>query len=247
MYEWKTLRMLAGLLLCIPLVHFVYLVSRDITHYLDPSPEVWDKEIAELIDSDLNAALPVDPIVVIGGQRVRLWKDLPARLQPRATLLRPLGDATIEDLTYHYDRLAGYYRPDVLVIFPGYADLHLRDEKTPQEFSDSLRELLNLDEAYGASAWRYVITPLRMPLHPEDDERIAAMTGEAQKLALELPNLVIIDPNPMLRDNNGAPNPDFYRGDGVNLNREGYAMVTLLLESELRNRNELLASLRASQ
>jgi hypothetical protein len=247
MYEWRTLRILAGLLLCVPIVHFAFMMSRDVNRYLDPSPEVWNDEIEALISSDMDAALPVDPIVVVGGQRVRLWKDLPAQLQPRATLLRPLGDSTIEDLTFHYDRLIGYYRPDILVIFPGYADLHLRDDKTPEDFSRSLRELLELDEAYGASTWRYVIAPLRMPLHPQDDQRIDAMVREAQKLALELPNLVVIDPNPLLQGMNKGPNPDFYRGDGVNLNREGYAVVTVLLESELRKRSELVAALQTSQ
>ncbi|MDP5053036.1 MAG: hypothetical protein NWP69_04530 [Congregibacter sp.] len=234
MYQWKTLRTLAGLLLCVPLVHFALIVSRDISIYLNPSPEVWDKDIAALINSDLDATIPQEPVVVIGGHRVRLWKNLPENLLPRATLLRPLGDATIEDLTHHYDRLVGFYRPDVLVVFPGYADLYLRDHKTPEDFRASMRALLNIDEEYGSSRWRYVIAPLQMPLHTNDRERIQKIGASLQSLAEELPDLTILDANPLLSQIDGSPNPDFYRGDGVNLNPNGYSRLSMLLANELK-------------
>lgn len=238
MYQWKSLRTIAGLLLCLPVIHFALLLSKDVNNYLNPSPEVWNADIADLIDSDLDKTIPEDPIVVIGGHRVRLWKDLPAGLLPRQTLLRPLGDATLEDLSYHFDRLAAFYRPDILVIFPGYADLHLRDEKTPEDFRDSMRALLKLDEEYGASSWRYVIAPVQMPLHPDDEERISKIGAALELMAEETPDLTIIDPNPMLRGSGGAPNPDYYRGDGVNLSPTGYARVTLLLATEIKARKE---------
>lgn len=234
MYQWKTLRTIAGLLLCLPVVHFAFLVSRDVSSYLDPSPSVWDKDIADFISSDLNATIPEEPIVVIGGHRVRLWKDLPASLLPRATLMRPLGDATLEDLTHHFNRLAAFYRPDVLVVFPGYADLHLRDEKTPEDFEASMKTLLDLDEEYGASSWRYVIAPIQMPLHPDDEQKISDIGQLLTAMATDVPNLTVIDANPMLRGPDGRPNPEYYRGDGVNLSPAGYARVTLLLATELK-------------
>ncbi|EED30741.1 hypothetical protein NOR53_271 [gamma proteobacterium NOR5-3] len=239
MYQWKTLRTLAGLLLCIPLIHLALIVSRDLSTYLDPSPEAWDGEIAALITADLNAVIPKEPVVVIGGHRVRLWKDLPASLLPRETLMRPLGDATLEDLAHHFDRLAAFYRPDILVVFPGYADLHLRDEKTPEDFKDSLRTLLDLDEEYGSSSWRYVIAPVQMPLHPDDQERIAKIGRSIELLVAELPDLTIIDPNPMLSKLDGTPNPAYYRGDGINLSPSGYERISLLLATEIKTRREL--------
>ncbi len=240
MYQWTTLRTVAGLLLCLPIIHFTFLLSRDLTRYFDPSPMVWNKEIAELARSDLDAKIPKDPIVVIGGHRVRLWKNLPASLLPRETLLRPLGDATLEDLTYHYDRLAAFYRPDILVVFPGYADLHLRDEKSPEDFEASTRALLNLNEEYGASSWRYVIAPVQMPLHPDDNARIRRIGEVLSTMAADIPDLTIINPNPTLKGLDGLPNPEYYRGDGVNLSPAGYARISLLLATEIKARDNLL-------
>jgi len=246
MYHWTTLRTVAGVLLCIPLIHVAFILSKDIGSYMDPSPEVWNRDIADLIEDDLGTTLPENPVVVIGGHRVRLWTDLPATIAPRETLLRPLGDATLEDLSHHYNRLAGFYRPDILVVFPGYADLHLRDEKTPRDFEESARALLEMDEEYGSSQWRYMIAPVQMPLHPKDQPRIAKINDRLKALSQELPDLTVIDPNPFLSRVDGSPNPEFYRGDGINLSPAGYARISLLLSTELKSREQEAARLSAA-
>ncbi len=236
MYDWKTLRLLAVILLCLPLAHISYVVARGLYDYLDPSPEVWDIEMASIIERDMGLALPENPVVVIGGQRARLWKDLPVYLQPRSTLLRPLGDATLEDLIHQFDRLAAFYQPAELVIVPSYADLHLRDDKTADDYSRALSQLLSLDESYKSTDWRYVITPIQMPLHPEDRERIDDMAEAGAKLAQKHRRLTVINPNPLLSGSDGRPNPAFFRAGGVNLNSTGYARLTLLLETAMLDR-----------
>jgi hypothetical protein len=234
MYEWRTLRMAAAVLISLPLIHLAYLLANDLADYLDPRPEVWQRHMSELVKQDQESALPENPTLVIGGQRVRLWKDLPARLLPRPVLMRPLGDASLEDLTHYYDRLVAFYQPSVLIVFPGYADMHLRTEKTPAEFEYSLRTLLDMDRSYKGSTRRYLIAPLQMPLHPGDRERIDSMVARAQRLAQEFDDFTVIDPNPILCGPDGRPNPAYYRGDGINLSDEGYARISLLLEMELR-------------
>ncbi|MFT7288528.1 MAG: lysophospholipase L1-like esterase [Halieaceae bacterium] len=234
MYEWRTLRSLAMLLLCLPLLHLAFIISTDLNNYLDPSPEVWAKHMAALVQADMRIELPERPILVVGGQRVGLWQDLPAMLLPRKTLLRSLGDATIEDLSYYFDRLVGHYRPDIIVLFPGYADLHLRDDKTAADFAVALEEFLAHDAVYKATSWRYVLTPLAMPLHPDDDVRIVAMANSARELAARVGKVTVIDANPALAGLNGRPNPAYFRSDGVNLNAAGYTRVSLLLQAKLR-------------
>ena len=233
MYQWKTLRAFAVVLLCLPLVHVTYLIARDVTAYLDPSPAAWASELERIIALDLQTSLPEHPVLVVGGQRVRLWRDLPARLAPLPTLMRPLGDATLEDITHYYDRLVAYYRPRVLVIVPSYADLHVRDSKSPDDLRDAARTLLELDAGYGTTDWRVLLVPLMTPLHPEDDEPIRAMSRLAKALEGELPRLTVVDPNRLLTDTRGRPNPAFYRSDGINLNDEGYARASLALVQAL--------------
>lgn len=236
MFEWKTLRILSVLLLCLPLVHFAWNVSHDLMHYLDPSPRTWDREMERLTQDDLLLSLPEEPILVVGGQRVRLWHDLPARLQS-ATLLRPLGDAKLEDLYYYYDRLIGFYRPKILVIFPGYADLHVRDQKSPEDFENALFALLERDSANGSTIWRYVIAPVQMPFHPGDRDRIAAITRRSENLAARVGRTTIIDPNPVLRGPDGQPDPALFLMAGINLSSEGYIRIGMLLREKLHSQS----------
>jgi len=233
MFQWKTLRLIAAILIALPLLHLAYTLGTGAVTYLEPTPETWSPAMEAVIEADMDLALPERPILVVGGQRVRLWRDLPDRLAPRPVLLRPLGDATIEDIRYHYDRLVGHYRPDTLVIVPGYAELHLRDSKTAAAFVRAARELLATDEAYGVTRQRILLTPMLMPLHPEDDERVRAIGAATLGLAATLPNLLILDPNELLTRADGRPNPDYYLSDGINLNSEGYARVTLMLEQAI--------------
>jgi hypothetical protein len=233
MYEWRQLRLLAAVLLLLPVFHIAYLVSDDLRSYLNPSPQVWAEDMAAYIDTDERMPLPQDPVLVVGGHRVRLWGDLQGVLAPRPVLLRPLGDARIEDLTYHYLRLIAHYRPRLLVVFPGYADLHLRDNKTPEELVSSLAELLRLDAEYRPLGWRFIVAPVHMPLHPGDRERIAAMGQGLKELARRSDRLKIIDPNPVLSGDAGRPNPRYYLGDGINLSAEGYARISDLLGREI--------------
>ncbi len=166
MFKWKTLRTFAVLLIALPVIQLVYSLSTGLAQYVDPSPEAWAEELERIIEADTKLSLPEKPILVVGGQRVRLWRDLNEALAPQPTLLRPLGDATIDDLTFHYDRLIGHYRPDTLVIVPGYSDLHLRDSKSPEAFLNAVSELLALDTEYGYTRMRILMTPILMPPAP---------------------------------------------------------------------------------
>jgi lysophospholipase L1-like esterase len=215
------------------------ILAAGLERYLDPTPQAWQQSLEEIIAADMQASLPEDPVLVVGGQRVRLWKNLPEELAPVPTLLRPLGDATIEDISHYYNRLIGYYQPRVLVIFPGYADLHLRDSKSPEDFRRAVKGLLSVDESYDRTRLRVIIVPLMTPLHPGDDERIRAMAQIAAGLEKEHPNLLSIDPNGLLQAQNGRPDPAFFQSDGINLNSNGYARMAFLLEDRIRRRSSL--------
>ena len=99
MLSWNTTRTVCAVLLLIPLVHLVYLVASDTMAILDPSPEAWADEIRAYDRYDSVHQLPEDPILVIGGHRVKLWpglEDLLARrINERCPLAYLTGDGEI--------------------------------------------------------------------------------------------------------------------------------------------------------
>ena len=135
MISWRTLRTLCLVLLLIPVVHLVYLVSRDTVATLNSSPDAWAEEIDAYARQDRASKLPENPIVVVGGRRVKLWPGLEDLLSPMPVLMRGLGDATVDDLIHNYERLIGFYRPETVVLLPSSSEFHIRANKDADDLA----------------------------------------------------------------------------------------------------------------
>ena len=233
MYSWKAIRIACTILLLLPIVHVVYLVSRDTLETLDASPDAWAREISDYAATDTKGKLPQNPIVVIGGHRVKLWPDLAELLAPRPVLMRGVGDAIVEDITANYSRLVGFYQPETLVLLPSNSEFHIRDSKSAEALVAAIKELAKLDGSYEITQRFYIFAPLKTPLHPSDDTEIDRTTELLRAWADRDPRLIIIDANPLLAGADGKPRPEFYRADGVNLNEHGYLRLSLLLQAQI--------------
>ena len=233
MYSWKAIRTICAVLLLIPIVHLAYVVSQDTLATLDASPDAWADEVRAYAEADMAVAIPDTPILVVGGRRVKLWKGLGDLLSPQPVLMRPLGDATVNDITHYYDELVGYYQPGTLVVLPGNSEFHVRDNKSAQELVRAIRRLIELDESYKVARRYYIFAPIKTPLYPQDYTKIEETTRLLRQWALGKAQVDILDPNALLARSNGQPNPDFFRMDGVNLNEQGYIRLSLLLQASL--------------
>lgn len=235
MYSWKSIRTVCIVLLFLPIVHLTYLISRSTMETLDNSPTAWAREIDTYAATDSTLQLPANPIVVVGGRRVKLWRNLENLLAPRAVLMRGLGDAIIEDITFNYTPLIGFYRPETLVLLPGNSEFHLRDNKSAQDLTTAIRELVKLDASYNTTQKVYIFTPLKTLLHPEDSATIEQATQLLQSWAATDNRVVILDANPLLSGPEGQPNGIFFLADGVNLNDLGYLRLALLLRQQVEH------------
>ena len=237
MYSWRTIRTFCVVLLCLPLVHLAYLASRDVLATLDSSPDAWLHEVEAYADADRQATLPEKPIVVLGGRRVRLWDGLDAMLAPRPVLMRGVGDATIEDITHHYERLAAFYNPSAVVFLPSGSEFHIRDSKSETDFMEALLELAALDAEHGKGRPLVLFAPIKTPLRPGDHEKFKVISGRMAEWAAGDPRITVINANPLLASADGGPNAAFFRPDGSSLNEAGYARLALLLQRALSPHN----------
>ena len=83
MYSWTTIRIICAILLLIPVVHLTYLVSKETLATMDSSPEAWADELATFEEIDGGNQLPQNPVVVVGGRRVKIWRGLEDTLDSR--------------------------------------------------------------------------------------------------------------------------------------------------------------------
>jgi hypothetical protein len=233
MYSWKKIRTACSILLLLPLVHVTYLISRDTLETLNNSPQAWTREVASYAAQDAQMQLPERPIVVVGGQRAKLWHNLEDLLAPRPVLMRGIGDAIVEDVTANYTQLIGFYQPDTVVLLPGDSEFHIRDNKSAEGLAAAIQELVKVDASYGITRRLYVFAPLKTILHPEDYETIDQTTQLLRDWAKTDARVVILDANPLLCDPRGRPRGIYFRSDGLNLNEHGYLRLSVLLRTQL--------------
>jgi hypothetical protein len=237
MYSWKTIRIASAILLLVPIIHLAVLISRDALSALDSSPTVWNSELEAYVKADRLVERPTAPILVIGGRRVLLWQGLEELLSPKPVLMRGLGDATVTDLIFHYERLVGFYQPQTVVLLPSNSEFHIRDMKSAEDLVTSIQKLVELDFSVRSSGMFYIFTPLNTKLYPQDKPKIEKVTRQLESWANSDDRVVVLDANTLLSDASGSPKPDYFRPDGVNLNELGYLRLSMLLMSQVEEDN----------
>lgn len=233
MFSWKRVRLVCLVLLLLPVAHLTYLVTSSTMASLDQSPDTWEREIEAYAAADAGAILPASPIVVVGGQGVRLWEDLEETLAPRPVLMRGLGDAIIEDISFNYSRLVGHYQPEILVLLPSHSEFFIRDNKSAAQLTEAIQTLAKVDAYLGITDHFYIFTPLKTPRRPQDHGTIEHTTQLLNAWAGDNPNITLLDANVLLDNEQFEPRAKFFRPDGVNLNEHGYVRLSMLLLSHL--------------
>lgn len=233
MFSWKAIRTCCLILLLIPVAHLVYLVSSDMVAAMNSSPTVWEREVEAYGRADRSAPLPDNPIVVVGGMRVKLWQDLVPLLAPRPVLMRGIGGAIIEDVIHNHERLIGYYRPESVVLLPDNTEFRIRDSKSARDLVGAIQALVNLDESHHVTRQFYVISPIKTLLYPGDHAVIDEVTDMLLEWAEENPKVTILDANRLLQGDDLQPRANYYRADGVHLNEHGYLRLSTLVQNHV--------------
>ena len=233
MFAWHTIRTFCVVMLCLPLLHLGIVVSRDVAAKLDSSPDAWLHEVEAYARLDQSMTMPENPVVVVGGRRVKQWEGLRNILASEAVLMRGMGDATIEDISHHYKRLVAYHRPSTVVFLPSDSEFHIRDSKNEQEYMHAIRKMAATDARHGGDWSLILFAPIKSPLRPSDHDKIDIIARELQAFSAENDRIEAIDANPLLALADGAPNPAYFRPNGSSLNEAGYVRLGLLLDDAL--------------
>lgn len=243
MYSWKFVRAVCLALLLLPLAHLAYLMAMERMALIDPSPQAWSGDIQAYVQHDNAAQLPTNPLVVAGGKSARLWPELEDILAPMPVLMRGLGDATITDITFYVERLINFYRPSTLVVLPSSSEFHDRDDKSAREYVAALRDLTELIVFHQVTDHIYAISPIKTPHYPQDEIKIDKTLLLLQEWANSDERFEVLDPNPLFVDAKGKTKPEYFRRDGVNLNKRGYMRLSMLLQAQVQRDNPALFGL----
>jgi hypothetical protein len=233
MYSWTTLRQLLLLLLLLPVAHFVFLIVDDYRDILNPDPTVWENEVSSL-EIRYNLAPPeANPLVVVGGRQVKLWRELERSLMPMPVVKAGIGSANIDDLLYYFDRLVKAYRPNAVLMVPGPGDFILRDSKSPEEFVLLVKGLASYVAKLDGQPHFYIATLAKWPRYPEHWNTVTAVNELLVDWAAADERVTLLDMRLAFLQVRGQPSGATFRSDGVNFNDWGYTQMSLLLRQQM--------------
>lgn len=182
----------------------------------------WDAEIAAFQAQD-QARPPVrGAVLFIGSSSIRFWKTLARDFPEVKTINRGFGGSEIDDATFFADRIVAPYHPRAIVIYAGDNDLadgdspaHVRDD-----FAAFVRKARSLDPGVPIAFIAIKPSVARKALLPQIREANALV----RQYAASEHGVTWLDVLTPMLGKNGQPQAQWFVGDGLHMNRKGYAL-----------------------
>ncbi len=192
---------------------------------------IWEGAIMKFEMED-KAHPPVPGgILFVGSSSIVFW-DLKAAFPDLPVLNRGFGGSQVSDVINFFDRVVTPYCPKTIVFYSGDNDLDV-GAKTPEQviadyktFFTKVREKLP-----DAKIINFPVKPSVKRWHLYDKQKIVN-AAVAEYLAQDKNTLTIDYTARMLKDD-GTPDPDLLRPDGLHMNEKGYAIWNELLRPHL--------------
>ncbi len=178
---------------------------------------------------DYSGALPLEPVLLIGNQRVKHWTETPEMLGGQAVLKRTLGGLTPKLLDECFTRLVGYYQPSRLILL---LDTEGIETRRVDDLLDDLSGIMAQRSLYGLRFEMTIIGPITSP---RVSSTLAGQLNELRNVlkdwSKETLGTQYIGVDDLFSDDAQAVNTDYFWPDGNTLTDVGYKKLTAWLIS----------------
>ena len=188
-----------------------------------PAPARFEADIAAFEAEDRASPAPAGAVLFVGSSSIRYW-DVVAAFPGRRFVKRGSGGSHVSDTIHFADRLIAPYRPRLIVFYAGDADVAAG--KTAAQIAADYKTLIAGIHARLPGARTIIIGTKPSPAHWTHIETIRAANLAAAALAAADPLVEYADVEAALLGDDGRPRREYYAGNGLNLNDQGYAAWT---------------------
>jgi lysophospholipase L1-like esterase len=212
---------------------------EEATKAASDDPLVWEDAIAAFEAEDRECPPPKRAFLFVGSSSIRLWSSLAEDMAPLPVIRRGFGGARMHDVLHYADRIIlPYGDTRAVVVFVGTNDVNVAD--SPEEAIAAVAVIRDgftalVDRIHAARPTLPVfwidITPSRFSW-----DKIAAVDAANAAIAeicAARPHVRCIATREAFLDENGEPNQDLFRFDGLHLNGDGYARWTEIIKPRL--------------
>ncbi len=210
-----------------------YRVYTEISKSASEDPTVWEEDIRALEGATRKRGPLREPVVFIGSSSIRFWDSLAADMQPLETIRHGFGGAKLGDIVHYGERLVNAFEPRAVVVYCGSNDIQPHNAKSPEELLHRFERFVGIVRRERPDLPIYYIgvkpTPLRWSVWPQVEATNAAIRSYAEATA----GLHYIETGPAFMNEDGEPDPAFFRFDRLHLNETGYAVWTRIIRPRL--------------
>lgn len=187
---------------------------------------LWEPAVAKFEAEDKANPPAKGGILFVGSSSIVFW-DVKAAFPELPVLNRGFGGSQVADVNQFFDRVVKPYAPKTVVFYSGDNDLAFG--KTVEQVTADYKEFFGRVRAAFPDA-KLIVFPIkpsvsRWKLYDTQKQVNANVAG----LLKDDKNAVYVDYVAKMLKDDGTPNADLLRGDGLHMNEKGYAIWNDLL------------------
>ena len=193
-------------------------------------PDVYADDIKAFQESDrINPPAP-GGILFLGSSSIRGW-DLEKFFSGMQALNRGYGGSYISDSIYYADQILIPYEPRFVVFYAG--DNDLAAGKNPEQVFNDYKEIAAII-ARNLPETNFIFVAIKPSIARFNlIEDIRLVNGWVKDYCAGNPRLLFLDIDAPMLGEDGKPNPDLFKEDGLHMNDSGYAIWSDLLRPML--------------
>ena len=182
----------------------------------------WNRDIAAFQASDRQHPPAAGAVLFIGSSSIRFWKSLASDFPEMRTINRGFGGSEIDDATFFADRIVAPYHPRAIVMYAGDNDLADGDSpaRVRDDFAAFVRRARALDPAVPIAFIAIKPSVARKALLPQ----IRQANALVRRYAASQHEVTYLDVFTPMLGSDGQPQAKWFIGDGLHMNRAGYAL-----------------------
>ena len=192
---------------------------------VDPNAQAITRLDARAFETqDFSVALPANPALIIGNQRVKYWVQIPKQLGTAPFLKRTIGGLQPHHLDECFPRFIGNYQPGTVFLLLGTEHLIA----TPSEdLLDALQGIMEQRSVYDLRFELAVIAPITSPIISASDRgKFANLKDELRDWWARNLGTRYLSIDGLYAGDNSEVSPDYFWPNGNTLTDEGYAKLT---------------------
>ena len=182
----------------------------------------YEKEVRAFEESDRTNAPPKGAVLFVGSSTITFWTNLAKDFPEWKTIRRGLSGAEVSDMIEYAERIVIPYAPEKIVFYAG--DNDIARKKTPQEVLADFKTFVGKVRAALPEAEIDFLSVKPSPSR----EHLQAHGEEANRLVKEYaeskPKVNYIEVGKLLLDENGKPDPKYFKADKLHMNEKGYEL-----------------------